>query len=210
MKRETPWRLDPNKKGSYLAIGAAGALLEYLQDTEQQHITPMSLQVDFTSTEKYAHFTYSFTMASGRHMELDLGTVECLGLTKPSKSMNKNTPSSLYRIMNKTRTLCGARLLKSNLLQPLLHIETLNCRFEAIDELVQNQNKLEELTMRVRNLPRDLDRICSALTVHPFQQVSLTETTRCRRISTLVDGVMLLKEVLICLPPIVESLTSSK
>lgn len=61
-KEETPWRVDPIKKGSYLAIGAAGALLEYFQETENQHITPMSLQVDFIGTEKYAHFTYSFTL----------------------------------------------------------------------------------------------------------------------------------------------------
>ena len=64
-----------------------------------------------------------------RHLELDLMSIECLGIAKPTRVLDKWSPPSLFQTMNRTKTACGAKLLKANLLQPLTHVPTLNCRF---------------------------------------------------------------------------------
>lgn len=64
---------------------------------------------------------------------IDLATIRSLELIQNlQKAKSKDC---LYGILNETLTPMGARLLKSNVLQPIVDIEYLEERFDAVEEL---------------------------------------------------------------------------
>ncbi len=64
--------------------------------------------------------------------------------------------STLLGWLDHTKTKCGARLLRANILQPLTHVETLNLRYEALAELVEDENLSFEITSLLERLPKNL------------------------------------------------------
>ena len=77
-------------------------------------------------------------------MMIDLSTIHALELIQ-----NLQDPKSkdcLFGLLNQTLTPMGARLLRSNLLQPLTEKRFLEVRYDALEELVSN----EELFFAVR------------------------------------------------------------
>ena len=65
---------------------------------------------------------------------------------------------SLCRLLDRTRTRAGARLLRANLLQPLRDAATLNLRLDAIEELLSVPERLADIGTCLARLPKDLDR----------------------------------------------------
>jgi DNA mismatch repair protein MSH4 len=66
-------------------------------------------------------------------MMIDVSTIYSLELVQ-----NLHNPLSkqcLYGLLNETLTPMGARLLRSNILQPLTDPDTLNTRYDAVEEL---------------------------------------------------------------------------
>ena len=112
---------------SYLAFGAAGALLLYLEQGGSAAPAPSSLSVTIGG--------------SPLHMRIDLPTMQALGLVAPLGSGgsctgrgsgggrgNGKAPATLQQLLNHTRTRAGGRLLRASLLQPLCDMATLNLR----------------------------------------------------------------------------------
>ena len=62
------------------------------------------------------------------------------------------------RLLDKTKTRAGARLLRANLLQPLRDIGTLNLRYDCIEELLAQDELLGNIGACLAQLPHDLDR----------------------------------------------------
>ncbi len=54
---------------------------------------------------------------------------------------------SLLGVLNHTKTPGGARRLRSNILEPLVDVDTINIRLDTIQELLQN----EELFFGLKN-----------------------------------------------------------
>lgn len=54
---------------------------------------------------------------------------------------------SLFGVLNHTKTPGGARRLRSNILEPLVDVDTINIRLDSIQELLQN----EELFFGLKN-----------------------------------------------------------
>ena len=66
-------------------------------------------------------------------MMIDLSTIKSLELIQNlQKAKSKDC---LYGILNETSTPMGARLLKSNVLQPVVDVQYLEERFDAVEEL---------------------------------------------------------------------------
>ncbi len=66
-------------------------------------------------------------------MMIDLSTIRSLELIQNlQKAKSKDC---LYGILNQTLTPMGARLLKSNVLQPMIDVQYLEERFDAVEEL---------------------------------------------------------------------------
>ncbi len=72
--------------------------------------------------------------------------------------MRKSPPWFCYRLLNCTKTVGGARLLRANLLQPLTSLDTLQVRQDAVQELVSNDDLAFSIGQGLSQMPKDLDR----------------------------------------------------
>ena len=77
-------------------------------------------------------------------MMIDLSTIHALELIQ--NLQNPKSKDCLFGLLNQTLTPMGARLLRSNLLQPLTEKRFLEVRYDALEELASN----EELFFAVR------------------------------------------------------------
>lgn len=66
-------------------------------------------------------------------MMIDVATIHSLELVQ--NLQHPKSRNCLFGLLNETQTPMGARLLRSNVLQPLTDAETLNTRYDAVDEL---------------------------------------------------------------------------
>ncbi len=101
-----------------MALQAAGALLAYLADTQRSALVQIT-----------AIHTYS---ASG-FMELDLQARRNLELAESARGEKRH---GLLAVLDETRTPMGARLLRRWLGQPLLDLETIHRRQDAVEHYV--------------------------------------------------------------------------
>ena len=151
-----------------LAYRAAGAVLHYLQETQQGSVA----QIQRLST-----YTTDGFMALGlntrRHLEL-------------TESLSGDRSGSLLGILDRTVTPMGARRLRRYLTRPLLDIDHLNRRLDRVtayfsDALLRAESRsiikgmpdLERLTNRILSesaSPRDLEHIGQVLAAIPSLQ----------------------------------------
>lgn len=153
-------------RGKPMAIRAAGAILAYLADTQKQSL---KLLKDLK--------TYSFS----EFMVLDAETRRNLELTETIRS--GKVEGSLLGILDVTRTPMGKRLLNQWVSKPLLDVDQIDQRLDAVEFLFENGllraevldtmddfTDLERLVSRVRSghaIPRDLVAIRENLTLIP-------------------------------------------
>lgn len=134
-------------KGKTAGINAAGALLHYIQDV-------LSLPID--------HIKEIQTYSSSHYMSLDRSTQKNLELTEPlHEGTRKNT---LLGLLDKTCTPMGARLLKQWIKQPLLSVEEIHKRQDAIQAFLAyatSVNSLSALLECVRDIERLMMKISS-------------------------------------------------
>ena len=100
-------------------IAAAGALIEYLRDT-QKHALKNIAAIKVVNRAK--------------HMELDTIAVRNLELVKSNAEGKKY--GSLLWVIDKTKTSMGARLLRKMVLSPLKDEKEINYRLDGVEELV--------------------------------------------------------------------------
>jgi DNA mismatch repair protein MSH4 len=70
-------------------------------------------------------------------MMIDLSTIRSLELIQ--NIQNAKSKDCLFGLMNETFTPMGARLLRSNILQPSTSETILNLRYDALDELATKE-----------------------------------------------------------------------
>ncbi|MBF8265711.1 MAG: DNA mismatch repair protein MutS [Dehalococcoidia bacterium] len=146
--------------GLPLAIRAAGAIVHYLQDTQKSSLN----QLNRLST--YSTQTFMFLDAPvRRHLELFQGG-------------RLGGSSTLFSILDLTKTAMGGRLLKKWLGQPLLDLAELNRRLDSIQWFSGNtipRTKLIKLLGEVADLERLSNRVRSGLAI-PREVVSLKQS----------------------------------
>ncbi len=152
---------------------AAGALFQYLYDTQKNQMGQM------TSVTPYF---------SDRFMLLDSSTRRNLELVETLREKQKR--GSLLGVLDRTRTAMGARMLRSYIEQPLINKEEIENRLQAVQELtdmpmirdeireyLQPIYDLERLAARITYQsanPRDLIAFKSSLKMLPFIRDLLT------------------------------------
>ncbi len=110
------------------AMAAAGAALHYLKNN-QPNADENSLPLQ--------HLNHLFTYALDEYMTLDAATRRNLELTAslaPDSNL-KNFTRSLFGVLDCTETAMGARTLKRWIQQPLLDLEKIRARQDAVAEL---------------------------------------------------------------------------
>jgi DNA mismatch repair protein MutS len=129
-----------------LAIRAAGAIIQYLAETQRGalgHVAPV--------------VTYS----TGAFMNLDAATRRNLELTQTLRT--GSVKGSLLGVLDLTVTPMGARLLRNWLQQPVLDIDTLKPRLDAVETLTQNAAARAELRAALKGVA-DLERLANRTT----------------------------------------------
>ena len=133
--------------GSYLSLGAAGALLKFMRQERGMVLATACLNI------RHA--------LSSHHTHIDSASIEALELVQPAPiagATGKARGLSLLKFLDGTQTKAGAQLLRANVLQPLKDIPTLNTRYDALDELRYNPELTMTLGECLAQLPKNMDR----------------------------------------------------
>lgn len=147
------------------AVGAAGALISYAQDTAM---------VDLSHINNINYYNIN------GHMVMDQSTRQNLEVIKPLRGTGRK--GTLLGLIDKTCTAMGARLLRQWLSSPLIDKNKILSRQRSIEDLYQNKDRsqlrkmlkhvydLERLATKVAQQkinPRELKALANSLEVLP-------------------------------------------
>ena len=124
---------------------ASGALLMYLHETQKDSVSQL---------------TEMKTYRTGKYMVLDSASRRNLELTETLREKNKR--GSLLWVLDHTRTAMGARTLRTWITQPLIDMEEILRRQDALEEI--NEHPIDREEMREYLGPvYDLERLSSRM-----------------------------------------------
>ena len=153
-----------------LALGAAGALLQYVKDTQRGNLPHLRAMSHENRAESVI-----LDAATRRNLEIDI-------------NLAGGDENTLFSVMDKSVTAMGSRLLRRWLHRPLTNVDTLQHRHEAVSSLVSNYayevvrgalkpiGDMERILTRVAlrsARPRDLTRLSSSLAALPLLRSEL-------------------------------------
>lgn len=163
-------------KEMHAAICSAGALLSYVQG--ELHINT-------------SHIRKCSPIHAENHMLLDRATLSHLEIVEPLSQSKKGarTPKrTLLDIIDATNTPMGARLLRQWLLSPLLHVQEINARQDAIAECLKLALSVDDSLARIDDIERIAYRIQAGL-AGPRDYVALKASLReCANIKKYLDN----------------------
>ncbi|XP_053549161.1 mutS protein homolog 4 [Bombina bombina] len=110
-------------QSKYYCLAAVAALLKYVEFTQNSVYAPKSLKFRFQGSEQ----TAMIDSKSAQDLEL---------LVNNRDSRNGHT---LYGVLNYTKTPGGSRKLRSNVLEPLIDLETINTRLDCVQEFLDEE-----------------------------------------------------------------------
>ena len=179
--------------GKEKAISAAGALVEYLRET-QKHALSNITAIKVVNRDKF--------------MTLDSNAVRNLEIVR-NNAENKKYGSLLW-VLDKTKTGMGARMLNRWILSPLRDIEEIKYRQDGVEEFVNSSvvrvglaeslkevKDVERLSGKISNgnfMPKDCIALARSLSMLPtlkFQMFGLSS----KAVSDITDGLPDMKEL---------------
>ena len=172
--------------GNYYSVCCFAAVLKYVELGLAKTFPFRSLRIKYEASEG--------------SMLIDLSTLYSLELLQ--NLHNSKSKDCLFGLLNETLTPMGARLLRSNILQPLTNPDTLNTRYDALEEL----STKEEMFFNVRQALKpllDVDKTLTRLIIVPLQP-TLKDTEQA------INNVIMLKQFVNLIKPIFEALTGSR
>ncbi|KAI8469891.1 MAG: muts domain V-domain-containing protein [Monoraphidium minutum] len=218
-------------KSHYLAFGAAGALLQQLSAGGGAVIAPGSLRIEYGAAARQHMMLDHATIASlellrplhraaagaaaaprgpGAHAAAGGGGRGGRGGFGSSRVAAASAArfASLLAFLDHTATACGARLLRTNVLQPLTDVATLRLRLDALTELLESPHLALEAAALLEQLPPRLDKMFSNLAITRQRAGSAPAASKdpTLKIASQVDAVILLRCLLRALPLLSESL----
>ncbi len=147
-------------KGHDMALKASGMVLDYVGSTQKKVLSHI-ISLRFYNPGKY--------MILGANAKRNLELFE---------SISGDDSSTLFRMMNRTNTPMGARLLADWLAFPLMDTAEIEERLDAVEELTRHADLLESLRDLLDEIP-DLERIVGRIS---------TGAASPRDIISLADG----------------------
>jgi len=149
-------------------ITAAGGVLYYLRDTKKAGLS---------------HITGITGVTRGETMALDAATITNLELLANRQTGNR--AESLIGLLDRCGTPMGRRLLKDWVVAPLMVVEKINARLDAVEHLVGERIKLTEFGKLVAGI-FDLERFLGRLG---------TDRVNARDLKSLANALQLLPEL---------------
>ncbi|KAL4241059.1 MutS protein msh4 [Mactra antiquata] len=166
----------------YYCLAATAALIKYLEFIQNTMYAPASLKIVFKGSEKTAM--------------IDISTAKNLELLQNIR--DPRSPHTLYGILNFTKTASGARLLRSNILQPLSDIDTITMRQDIVSELIEKPDIFYNLQAVISRF-LDIDHLLSLCVQIPKQENVKTAESK-------ITNMMYLKHILELVTPLKEAL----
>lgn len=225
LRRQGPWHFDTDSCERLLAkhfktkdlggfgfddytvaVGAAGALIQYVKDTQRTELA----HIKTMSRESFSD-SILIDAASRRNLEIDATT-------------QGDTQNTLAAVLDHCSTAMGSRLIRRWLNQPTRQKHVADHRLDAVGELLSDYNfdaitshlkhvsDIERILARIAlrsSRPRDLTRLKDTLEILPALQVSLKplETNLLVQLKTRISEhpslASLLSSALIDNPPVV-------
>jgi len=156
------------------SISAAGAIIEYLRETQKTAL---------------GHVRSLRKFDRAGHMVIDGNTLRCLEITRTLRSNQR--AGSLLACVDRTSTGMGARLLERWLTFPLTRYSDILARHDAVEELASDRRRLAEIR-DVLSQTSQIDRIASNIAmarVRPRELVALGRTLELLpQLARLTDG----------------------
>ena len=159
---------DADLVAKYTVLAGTFCLLRYIENCEGRSFGRHSLRIVYCSSQR------------GR-MVIDRRTAINLELISNARSGSQK--DSLFGAINYTKTVVGARLLRSEILRPSTDLATLQMRLDCVESLVGNNKVFTSLVTLLKAFP-DLDKMLGGLTVAKPKQVTV-KTAR-QGIDTLI------------------------
>jgi DNA mismatch repair protein MutS len=129
------------------AIGAAGAALHYINETQKAQA---------------AHLTEVTYFEINDHLVLDATTVSNLELVESSEGKKSGT---VFSVLDETMTGMGARLLRQWLLRPSVKLAEIETRLAAVEELKSSAIRRDQLRRMLEPMA-DLERLAGRITLN--------------------------------------------
>ena len=128
-------------EGKPLAVRAAGAILQYLQETQKGAL---------------AQLTTLRTYSTDRFLVMDPTTRRNLELTESLRE--RRVQGSLLGVLDRTLTPMGGRLLRARIAQPLVDREAIERRLDEVERFVQDGVLRARVREALKDMP-DLERL---------------------------------------------------
>ncbi|KAG9268561.1 hypothetical protein AMEX_G17546 [Astyanax mexicanus] len=170
----------------YYCLASAAALLKYVEFIQNSVYAPKSLKVSFTGSEQ----TTMIDSVSAKNLELVIN------------NRDQRSDHTLFGVLNHTKTPGGGRRLRSNILEPLLDVDTINTRLDAIQELLQDEELFFGLKSAITHF-LDVDQLLSSLVQVPKQETVAVAEAK-------ILQVIQLKHTLELIAPLTEVLKNAK
>ncbi|KAJ5924291.1 hypothetical protein N7466_008478 [Penicillium verhagenii] len=139
--------------GSYFAACCFAAALKYVESELQRVFTSHSLRIRFEPSQG--------------SMTIDLQTIVSLELIQNLHAAKSR--DSLYGLLNQTLTPMGARLLRSNVLQPCTERNKLTARYNAVEDLSTKEDMFVSVRQALKGF-LDADKVLTSIILVPTKQ----------------------------------------
>lgn len=133
-------------------------------------------------------------------MLIDASTIRSLELIQ--NLQNPKSRDCLYGILNETLTPMGGRLLRSNLLQPLTDRDTLQTRYDALEELSTREDTFDATRQALKKF-LDVDKVLTAL-------IAIPKEKSLQYIEQSINNIIALKHFVQSVHPVHEALAGSR
>ncbi|ROW00008.1 hypothetical protein VPNG_08330 [Cytospora leucostoma] len=174
-------------EGNFYATCSFSAVMKYLELELSVRIAVHSLRIRYQPSEE--------------SMMISLPTIQALELIR--NLQNPASKACLFGLLKQTTTPMGARMLRSNILQPSTQADgVLIPRYDALEELCTK----EDMFFSVRNALKpfgDIEKLLSKLILLPTEP-SLGATEQA------INNVLLIKNFVVAIPALYESLATAR
>ncbi|MEW6380686.1 MAG: DNA mismatch repair protein MutS [bacterium] len=143
-------------EGNSLAILSAAAAISYLRSTQKRDLSHLRRPQWYSLSE---------------YMIIDAATQQHLELVSSWQDAKKG--GSLMAVLDLTETSMGGRTLKQWILHPLLQVEAINQRLEAVEFLASRQSLRQQLRELLKKV-YDLERISGKIALFSASAQDLT------------------------------------
>lgn len=137
--------INLNLNENFSAINSMAMLFEYLKITQKNGLERIEKAVYYDNSE---------------YMRLDLNTIRNLEITETMRKKSKK--GSLLWVLDKTKTAMGKRMFRSWIERPLINVNRIKFRQDAVDELYKDiilRDAIEECLIGIHDMERIMTKI---------------------------------------------------